>query len=88
MEKWDSLLNDKSITGERREKLRSHLLYKTTDRVIETLNLMSKISNEEYSQLMKFKDTRNGIVHRGIIPSKDRVDECFNYAHKIIKNYV
>jgi len=49
---------------------------------------MSKISNEEYSQLMKFKDTRNGIVHRGIIPSKDRVDECFNYAHKIIKNYV
>lgn len=88
MERWDNLLNDKSISGKRREKLRGHLLYKTADRIIEVFNLVSEISNEEYFQLMKFKDTRNGIVHSGIVPSREIVDECFNYAHRIVKNCV
>jgi len=85
MVKWDKMLDNKGITGKRKKKLRNHLLYKTADRVIEILNLLSKIPDDDYSELMKLKDIRNDIVHNGKIPSKEDAEKCFDYAIDIIK---
>ncbi len=88
MVKWDKMLNNRGITGERKRKLRSHLLYKTADRVIEILNLLSKIPDDDYSELMKLKDIRNDIIHNGKTPSKKDAEKCFDSAIDIIKRLI
>ena len=84
MVRWDKMLDDRRISGKRRNKLRNHLLYKTADRVIEIFNLISEISDDEYSKLMKFRKIRNKVVHEGISPSKEDTEVCFDYAYEII----
>ena len=88
MVEWDKMLGNKGITGKRKKKLRSHLLYKTADRVIETLNLLSKIPDDDYLKLIKLKKIRNNIIHNGETPSKEDAEKCFDYAFNIVKTLI
>ncbi len=84
---WDAFLEDKSITGKRRQKLRQGMVW-TTDDIVESLNLAGAIDAQSYSSLMSLKDKRNKILHRGEKTVKGDADECFKVALAIVQNSV
>ncbi len=84
---WDAFLKDKSITAERRKKLRRGMVW-TTDDIVESLNLAGAIDAQSYSSLMSLKDKRNKILHRGEKATKDDADQCFKVALAIVQNSV
>ena len=81
MIKLNKILKDKGITGERKKKIGEY----RADTAIEVLSLLSKISDEDYYELMKLKKIRNKIVHERETPSKKDVQKCFDSAFNIFK---
>jgi hypothetical protein len=77
---WDSFLDEHSVSGERREKLRSVILWKTADRIIEVLNLSAKMDLDEYRKFERLKRVRNNIVHEGKVATRQESEECFKKA--------
>jgi len=83
---WDEFLKKKSISGDRRNKLRG--LSWTTDDILESLNLAGEIDNQDYSDIMSLKQKRNKIIHKGEIATKDDVEQCFKVALTIVQHSV
>jgi hypothetical protein len=89
-EVWESFLTDSSISKKRREKLTGP--FWTADDKIESLNLMEKIKTERYKKIMKFKQTRNKILHEGLTPNqfpslvKDQLDLIREIINEISSN--
>jgi hypothetical protein len=83
---WDDFLNEHKVSGKRREKLRSTIFWKTTDRIIEVLNLSGKIDWDEYRKLERLKDVRNEIIHKGKGATREESEECLEKSLLIIKS--
>ncbi|RLG16413.1 hypothetical protein DRN63_04215 [Nanoarchaeota archaeon] len=60
----------------------------TVDQRLEALNIAQILTNEEYNLLMKIKNARNNIVHRGETPSKEIVEECLKLAISVARSYI
>lgn len=83
---WDEFLKKKSISGDRRKKLRG-LLW-TTDDILESLNLAGEIDTQDYSNIMSLKYKRNKIIHKGEAATKDAAEQCFKVALAIVQHSV
>lgn len=83
---WDRFLKKKSISGDRRKKLRG-LLW-TTDDILESLNLAGEIETQDYSSIMSLKYKRNKIIHAGVTATKDDAEQCFTIALAVVQHSV
>jgi len=84
---WDDFIKEKSITGKRKEKLKSTLLW-TADDIVETLNLAGAMANEIYDNIMSLKNRRNKILHRRETATQEDAEQCFNLAAGIVQSSV
>lgn len=81
---WDSFLDKLEIRGDRRDKLKSTLLWKSADRILEVLSLSDKLAKEDYKLLMKLKQKRNDIIHRGKKASEEEAQKSFNFCINLL----
>lgn len=81
---WDSFLDKLDIRGNRRDKLKSTLLWKSADRILEVLSLSGKLAKEDYKLLMKLKQKRNDIIHRGEKASEEEAQKSFNFCINLL----
>lgn len=83
---WGEFLKKKSISGDRRRKLRG--LMWTTDDILESLNLAGEIDTQDYTNTMSLKDKRNKIIHKGETATKDDAEQCFKGALAVVQHSV
>lgn len=57
----------------------------TLDFTLETLNLLGRISPEDYEYLMKLKNRRNDVMHEGERVPQDEAEKCFDVTKTIVK---
>lgn len=84
---WKKFLKEEQIERTRREKMMNPA-YWTLDFVLETLNLVGKISPEDYQILMNLKNKRNDIMHEGERVSESEAEKCFEIAKIIVKQRI
>jgi len=81
---WEKFLREENITRTRREKLMNPA-YWNVDSVLETLNLLGRLSPDDYSVLMAFKNKRNAVMHEGEKVIQNEADRCFQNAKRIVQ---
>lgn len=84
---WEDLMKEKEITGKRKQKLVESMLW-TADTILETLNLVGKLSNDAYKQVAKLKKRRNAILHNGVRATKEESEACINLASRLLTGEV
>jgi hypothetical protein len=84
---WEDLMKEKGIAGKRKQKLVESMLW-TADTILETLNLVGKLSNDPYKQVAKLKKRRNTILHNGIRATKEEAEACINLASRLLTGEV
>lgn len=84
---WENLMKEKGITGKRKQKLVESMLW-TADTILETLNLVGKLSNDAYKQVAELKKRRNTILHSGVRATKEESEACINLASRLLTGEV
>jgi hypothetical protein len=82
---WDDFLNDRTVSGGRRRKLKKGLQW-TTDHVLEALELAGALDSIRYASFMSLKGKRNKLLHEGQIVTKEDAQECLTTAQQIVVN--
>jgi hypothetical protein len=84
---WKKFLREEQIGRIRREKMMNPA-YWTLDFVLQTLNLVGKISREDYQMSMDLKNKRNDIMHLGERVSESEAKKCFEIAKMIVQRRI
>lgn len=84
---WEDLVKEKGIMGKRKQKLIESMLW-TTDTILETLNLVGKLSNDAYKQVANLKKKRNSILHNGVRATKEEAEACISLASRLLTGEV
>ena len=82
---WKNLLEEKTITGKRKNKLTDTMLW-GTDYILETLNISGNLEKENYDLIIYLKKKRNDFVHRGKLIAKSDSERLLNICKDIVKN--
>jgi hypothetical protein len=81
---WEKFLKEEGILRERRSKL-TNPTYWTIDFILEGLNLVGRLSNNEYNELITLKNRRNDIVHAGESVTMEEAKKCLELAKSIVQ---
>ena len=76
-------MKEKGILGKRKQKLVESMRW-TADTILETLNLVGKLSDNAYKEVIRLKKLRNNILHNGVRAAKIEAEECVTLASRLL----
>ena len=80
---WEREVINKVKGNKRKKKLNDSARW-SADYIIEILNLLNKVSDENYKKLTMLRKKRNNIIHKGEDCSISETKECLNLARLIL----
>jgi hypothetical protein len=81
---WEKFLREEQMPRGRREKLMNPV-YWTLDYILEALNLVGKLSPEDYDELMGLKNKRNNVLHEGERVAQHEAEQCLTIAKRVVR---
>jgi len=82
---WKNLLEEKTITGKRKDKLTDTMSW-GTNYILETLNISGNLEKDNYDLIIDLKKKRNDFVHKGKLIDQSDSEKLLKTCNDIVKN--